>query len=352
VSSSAATAPATLERRAGAFAIDLGVGAAVPLMFVSMATGATFGASAMTGAAVNWPAYLTWPLLVVSAVGWTLVYTAMQGGGGSIGERVTGLRPADAATSARIGFGRALARNVVFVLTAACVVGFFTPLFDRTPRRQGWHDLAARADVVDVRAGAAVALAAGASALATDSASAYRADVSGDPVEDTTITAHAPTVVVQRVADPQLALAGPRSGARPAARALAAVDLDAMAASAPVIDAAAPSPAGHVPLVVLTWDDGSRMAVYERTVCGRNPQREPGTVALALRDETLSMSKTHFEIGGDAHGPWIVDRFSTNGTSLVRDGERTGLMPGLPASLRPGDCLEFGDRSAMVGGVA
>jgi len=102
-------------------------------------------------------------------------------------------------------------------------------------------------------------------------------------------------------------------------------------------------------LAVLMWDDGSPMAVYERTVCGRNPAQEDGLVARALRDETLSLSKTHFEIGGGPAGAWIIDRFSRNGTTLVRDGERIGLAAGLPAPLREGDRLEFGDRSAIVG---
>ena len=104
-------------------------------------------------------------------------------------------------------------------------------------------------------------------------------------------------------------------------------------------------------LAVLTWDDGSRMAVYGRTVYGRNPAPEDGAVSVAVRDETLSLSKTHFEIGGDAAGAWIIDRHSTNGTNLVRDGgaSRAGRRD-CPTALRAGDRLEFGDRSAAVGG--
>ncbi|WP_019182306.1 FHA domain-containing protein, partial [Microbacterium yannicii] len=102
-------------------------------------------------------------------------------------------------------------------------------------------------------------------------------------------------------------------------------------------------------LAVLTWDDGTRMAVYGRTLYGRNPAATAGAVAIPVRDETLSLSKTHFEVGGDADGAWIVDRHSTNGTVLVRDGSRIPLVPGLPTSLRTGDRLEFGDRTAAVG---
>ncbi|MBW9095775.1 hypothetical protein JNB62_19025, partial [Microbacterium jejuense] len=44
-------------------------------------------------------------------------------------------------------------RNIVFGASCAIVVGYFTPLFDQSGRRQGWHDLAAKAVVVDTQAG-------------------------------------------------------------------------------------------------------------------------------------------------------------------------------------------------------
>ncbi|SDG43082.1 FHA domain-containing protein [Microbacterium pygmaeum] len=99
---------------------------------------------------------------------------------------------------------------------------------------------------------------------------------------------------------------------------------------------------------VLTWDDGTRIAVYVRTVFGRDPATEPGTVRVVVRDETLSLSKTHFEVGSDDAGVFIVDRYSKNGSVLVRDGIRHRLIAGAQTSLRPGDRLEFGDRSVMV----
>lgn len=102
-------------------------------------------------------------------------------------------------------------------------------------------------------------------------------------------------------------------------------------------------------IAVLTWDDGTRMAVYGRTLYGRNPAVEAGIVSVPVRDETLSLSKTHFEIGGDVSGAWIADRHSTNGTVLVRDGGRHPLVAGMPTSLRAGDRLELGDRTAIVG---
>lgn len=101
-------------------------------------------------------------------------------------------------------------------------------------------------------------------------------------------------------------------------------------------------------LTSLRWDDGARTAVYRLTIFGRNPDAEAGAASVALRDETLTLSKTHFEIGADDTGPWIRDRGSRNGTVLVRDGRRRPLVPGLCATLCAGDRLEFGDRSATV----
>ena len=334
--------PAVIDRRIGAYAIDVGIAVAVPLMLVSMVFGAAFGLGAMIGATAVWPQQLVPALLIVSWAGWALVYTVMQGGAGSIGQRLVGLRLADAETGDRIGFGRALARNVVFHLAVSIVVGFFTPLFDRTPRHQGWHDLAARACVVDARATAAAAVPLGASALAPAAVPAYRARVTSDPadrapghsmpaeprrvdpVEEATVLAYAATMTVARSSAPALALAGVKPGRTPAG----VVDATPSAASRTLVAQPAPAHAGHPVLAVLTWDDGSRLAVYGPTVFGRNPVRDQGVVALALRDETLSLSKTHFEIGGDPDAAWIIDRFSTNGTTLVRDGDRIELPAG------------------------
>ncbi|MFT4221022.1 MAG: FHA domain-containing protein [Microbacterium sp.] len=110
--------------------------------------------------------------------------------------------------------------------------------------------------------------------------------------------------------------------------------------------------AAPTPRAVLSWDDSTRVAVYGRTLFGRNPAAEHGAVCVPVRDETLSLSKTHFEIDADDTAVWVVDRHSTNGTALVRDGVRTLLPAGERAILRVGDRLEFGDRAATVGRVS
>jgi hypothetical protein len=101
-------------------------------------------------------------------------------------------------------------------------------------------------------------------------------------------------------------------------------------------------------IVALWWDDGTRMSVHGPTLFGRNPQREEGTAAMTVRDETLSLSKTHFVVDGDANGAFVTDLYSTNGTGLLRAGVREKLAPGVRVALWPGDRLEFGDRYALV----
>jgi uncharacterized RDD family membrane protein YckC len=104
--------------------------------------------------------------------------------------------------------------------------------------------------------------------------------------------------------------------------------------------------------LVFTWDDGTRVTVSRRTVFGRNPEAEDGVIVVPVRDETLSLSKTHFEAAASTSGGWVLDRFSTNGVTLVRDGQRIACPAGQRVPVRLGDALEIGDRIVTIGGYA
>lgn len=104
--------------------------------------------------------------------------------------------------------------------------------------------------------------------------------------------------------------------------------------------------------LVFTWDDGTRVTVSRRTLFGRNPAPEEGAVVVPVRDETLSLSKTHFEATAESSGGWIMDRHSTNGTAVVRDGHRIVCVPGEQVRIRLGDAIEIGDRIVTIGGYA
>ncbi|HEY9307143.1 MAG TPA: RDD family protein [Microbacterium sp.] len=436
---------ATIGRRVGAFAIDLGVAYGIAAVLVGVAVPVVFGVGATGDAGSIAVAVVISSLMVGGALlAWWLVYSAMQGGSGSIGQRALGLQLQDVDSRDRIGFWRALWRNIVFGLAGSIVVGYFSPLFDSSGRRQGWHDMASRSMVLDIRDGhatprldATASLAenpylaavrpqapqplyaapmadfpvAAASAPAPAEAPPAVAGpapatrpiapirpgvidgvpwVTGDaPVTRAVPTDHFPSMTMPFPAatttEPLAALLGAGTPAAPApapvsaparpfasvasvvapsaapARPLASVVAPASVAFASSTDdldetrMVVPPPAERAALydeapvlAVLTWDDGTRMAVYGRTLYGRNPANEHGAVSIPVRDETLSLSKTHFEIGGDSTGAWIVDRHSTNGTTLVRDGARIPLLPGVRTNVRAGDTFEFGDRRVAV----
>lgn len=104
--------------------------------------------------------------------------------------------------------------------------------------------------------------------------------------------------------------------------------------------------------LILTWDDGTRVSVSRRTIFGRNPAPEDGATVVSVRDETLSLSKTHFEAAAETSGGWVLDRHSTNGMTIVRDGQRIACPAGQRVPVRLGDAIEIGDRIVTIGGYA
>ncbi|PZU41017.1 MAG: hypothetical protein DI573_02360 [Microbacterium sp.] len=382
----------SLARRAGAYAID----AVIAGVVTSVVTGV---------AAIVWLTAQTSPLVVVAAAwaggfAWLLIYTAMQGGRGSLGQRARGLRLVRQDAAARpIGFARALLRNIVWGLACAVVVGYFTPLFDRSGRRQGWHDRAAGSVMMDAapsrtgspaesgtEQGAAPALAPHAGAgtdapsdeplsflppgpvLPPPFASVGPPPVPTDAVAPASVAPPAPAYPVPAVPATGLISHVPGVTSQDSAATPPALTPPAPAPVAPPVPPAPDGPtarpthaastdelaltriaSGERALVTLVWDDGAHQAVYGRTVFGRNPAPETGALTAAVRDETLSLSKTHFEIGaGDDGTPYVLDRHSTNGVVLVRSTERQRAEAGVRLAVRAGDVLEFGDRRLSI----
>lgn len=380
------SAPAPIGRRAGAYALDIGTAYLLVFVIGGIAGAAQLASSGGDAKALAGALLLVWAIVLIVSLAWLLVYSAMQGGRGSIGQRATGVLIRDAATGAPIGFWRALLRNVVWALAGSIIVGYFSPLFDSSGRRQGWHDLATRSVVV-VRQPAlanvptvppvlpaapvtAPSAAPATSALAdpirrpAPAAAAVRTIEPAAAAASSGVISQVPGAVASPVPPPSPAPAAPpmpstvavatapTSSVPPVPAQPAAIldepdvdELDQTRAAASLPSSRISDPAA---IIVLTWDNGTRMAVYGRTLYGRNPETEPGAARVAVRDETLSLSKTHFELGGDAAGPWIIDRHSTNGSVLVRNGSPQRLIAGVQTTLRGGDRLEFGDRSVEV----
>lgn len=267
------------------------------------------------------------PFVVGAFVIWAFVFTLLQGLGGSVGMRVFGLRLSDPRTQGPIGVLRALWRNVVWFALCGVLIGYITVFFDRTGRRQGWHDRAAHAVVTrrgqrtrvmvdlpsrDVHAAEWLA-AMSVPQIVTDTVSEV---TSGGPDEqtDAPLINEVPGITADRIEAQRLReLAGLRAAA------------------------------------TLVWDDGSQFRVYTRTVFGRNPVALGGAQLAAVTDDTMSLSKTHFEVTRlTTGGATITDLHSTNGVALRRHGQVEELPPGRAMPLRSGDIIEIAARRARV----
>lgn len=102
---------------------------------------------------------------------------------------------------------------------------------------------------------------------------------------------------------------------------------------------------------MLVLDTGQRIEVRSTTLLGRSPSAAAGegdTQLVRVFDDTRSVSKTHIAVMPARRGVFVVDRASTNGSAVVRDGSETALAPGHPAELRIGDVVRFGDRTLRV----
>ncbi|MDA4891499.1 RDD family protein [Streptomyces sp. MS2A] len=417
-------------RRALAYLVDAGIGAVIGGVGYGITLASVLGATDLTALLATMSLGLG--IVGLALLAWFLVCTALQGSsGGSVGMRLLGLRLVrEEAPAEPLGFGRALVRNLLFAVTAAIVVGYFTPLFDGSGRFQGWHDRAGRALMLDVRSLRSPAVAA-ATPAAGEAASVVPAEAPGTetvaipglppvpprpplpvPAEDpefpdeTVVSGPAVAAAAESPAPvpPAPVPPVPDDAGRVAAAAPAPAEADVMITTVPGIspavaprpeppvtgpeatpdpgpvvppvppaddapsEEAPPSPAPQIPgeeddledtrlsvpghRLVFVWDDGTRSLVSGRTVFGRNPAEDDGATLVAVRDETLSLSKTHFEAAAEAVGGWVLDRHSTNGLTIVRDGVRIACPPGERVRIRLGDAIQIGERIVTVGGYA
>ncbi|WP_394278103.1 RDD family protein [Microbacterium sp.] len=361
--------PASLRRRILAVVIDAGVSILIVAVVASVAVALAVAIEAISLAAAV-------PVGAAAGLVWFLVQTAMQAGDGSIGMRLMGVRLAHTGDDQNLGFGRSLARNLLFALTGTALVGLFSPLFDPSPWRRGWHDFATGAVVIDAASvrqtpPRAVAM----PDRPIEVASRADAAPAAPPVvipfgRAATVAAApnaAPTAVAAAAAAPAVVAPTPASGPaasdflRPAPWAPAPMVARRVPRTLPV-EVISTVPGVHTrndvrphdgrsapaTLATLRWDDGTRHTVYDATLFGRSPAAEPGMHLIPVRDETLSISKTHFEIGADAQGAWVCDRHSLNGVVIIRAGVPQRIIAGERARVWPGDVLDVGDRRVTV----
>jgi hypothetical protein len=114
-----------------------------------------------------------------------------------------------------------------------------------------------------------------------------------------------------------------------------------------------PPPAPTVGRWRVSFDTGETFVVEGLALVGRRPeprQGEPVQHLVPLRSSDMSLSKTHAQFQVVPDGALVVmDRGSTNGSVLVRQGIAKALSPGRPSTLVEGDKVRFGDREMTVG---
>ncbi|WP_082516263.1 RDD family protein [Cellulomonas sp. Leaf395] len=355
------SSPATMARRLSAGLLDLVLvlvlGGGVLVLGLARASGALV----LLGSA---------SVLVVSVAQWV----AHGRSGWTVGRRTVGIRTLDVETREPVGMLRVLLRTAVIAAGALAfgvglVVVLASPVFDRTGRRRGWQDRAARDEVLDVRA--------------------VREQVvvpprvrRAEPVQ--------PRAGRQPVSVPGWAAAGPGAGgegtdlldllfdeARPAALVLAPLapqrsgpDLDTRATPvvrqvglsyglAPELEmtrpagrrddlVAAPVASAVVDRTVaeIELGDGQRVTIARTALVGRNPASDADVQLVRVVDPARSVSKNHLQIGVESGGVWVADRGSINGTVVtLPDGAQVVCRVDQQVRLRVGATVAFGDCS-------
>jgi hypothetical protein len=106
------------------------------------------------------------------------------------------------------------------------------------------------------------------------------------------------------------------------------------------------------PVPVLRVDSGETLTVGPYCLLGREPATRDGDGAatlVKLDDPKLSVSKTHLAYGVDEQGLWVMDRNSTNGTTVIDpSGRRTPCAAGARHYVSVGSQVQIGQRRLTV----
>ena len=355
---------AQLERRFTAFAIDRLLGWSL-LALVGVVTAVFVSDELWTvvGAVVGTMVVLWLAFAVILGVT-----------GSSPGKAMTGLRVVHHGTGTPIGVGPALVRALVLGVSGLPTFGIglatlaWTAVEDRSRQRRGWHDHVAHSVVVDVRpVPEEVEAEVEAGPRHIVNLTAMRL-IPAPPVE-APATPERSEVSMRRQPLPADVLAPPAPG--PAqqptpqpARQSAHQQWQQPVAAPPAARQPRPpspppaqqrpvqSPAAQHPRWRVHFDNGESFVIAGMALVGRRPEARHGEqvahlVPLASAD--MSVSKTHAQFGPASDGTIVVmDRGSTNGTMIVRQGVSRQLAPGKPASLVDGDKVVYGDREMIL----
>jgi uncharacterized RDD family membrane protein YckC len=299
-------------------------------------------------------------LFAVLAVVWAILVWAQRAAkAAGPGMRLDSLQIVGFHDGRPIGWSRVLLRWLVFTGLTISVVGLIAMVvvMARQPRRQGWHDLVADAVVIKERPLAPArpkpAVARSAAPKATASAAApSTARTAPQPVRSrpTPSPSPAPAPRPSPAAAPATAPAAAATTSPAAAPATVASAPSAASAPSPVLAADDDVPAPE-PEQEFEWrmrlDDGRDIGVGGLVLLGRNPQPRVGeedATLIKVSDEGRTVSKSHLAVGVDAGGLYVMDRGSTNGTTITdpAGGQRT-CPPGDLIDVPSGSVISFGD---------
>jgi uncharacterized RDD family membrane protein YckC len=256
-----------------------------------------------------------------------------------------------------IGVRAALLRQSILGVAALPTLGLgvatlaWTAVMDPDGRRRGWHDHVAHAVVVDVRPAPAEVPEPDAGPRHVVNLTALRLvpAPAPEPVSAPVRSRRpsSPPPVGPPVPVPVPALSSPTPPRQ---------QLGYPLVPEPRPDAARTGGAHAARAVSDRWrvsfDTGESFLVEGLALVGRRPEGRNGEQVrhlVELPSTDMSLSKTHAQFQIAADGALVVmDRGSTNGSFLVRQGVPRGLPAGKAATLVDGDHVRFGDREMTV----
>lgn len=309
---------------------------------------------------------------------WLALAVVLGVKGTSPGKAMSGLRVVHHGDGTPIGVGPALLRSLVLGASGLPTFGIgiatlaWTAVEDRGRQRRGWHDHLTRTVVVDVRPAVEV----------TETG----ADEAPRHIVNLTAMRLIPAPPVEAVRTPERSEHSVRRQPLPADVVAPPAAAPAPAPRQPPAPVRAVQPSPPPPPHQQQWpqppaaertrqrapqappqqqppapahgrwrvhfDNGESFVVAGLALVGRRPEPRSGEqvahlVPLASAD--MSVSKTHAQFGPAPDGTIVVmDRGSTNGTVLVRQGVSRQLAPGKPAALVDGDKVVYGDREMTL----
>ncbi|HVX54049.1 RDD family protein [Nocardioides sp.] len=292
-------------------------------------------------------------IVAVAVVVW-LIGVLMTGlAGVTPGKSLCGLKVVGIRSGAPAGLGPAFVRQLVVGLGGYPTLGIgdatlaWVATLDGSGLRRSWHDLVAGTIVVDVRRRPEAPIVEEPAPKRVVNLTALRLmPAEPEPASASVGTPVAAPPAVPAPAPPPTTQAAPPPPAAPAA------PVPTPAPVVPPSPPAAQAPTAAPPRWRVTFDTGESFVVEGLALVGRGPEPRPDEQVahvVALHSSDMSLSKTHAQFSVVPDGSLVVmDRGSTNGSTLLRGGVAKPLAARQPATLLPGDRVRFGDREMSV----